>query len=117
MIMGQMANTYFSDQEPWAQFKTDPEKAARTIAQSGTQIFILGVLFSPFLPSLSGKILSFFDLTLEDQIKQKIYRGDWSVLDQLFKEGGVLKGKPKALVPKIEDEVIQKLTDELHQGK
>lgn len=117
MNMGQMANTYFSDQEPWAQFKTEPEKAAKTIAQSGIQIFILGVLFSPFLPSLSGKILSFFDLTLEDKIKQQIYRGDWSVLDTLFKEGGALKGKPKALVPKIEDDVIQKLTDELHQVK
>ena len=27
MSMGQLANTYFSDQEPWAQYKTDTEKS------------------------------------------------------------------------------------------
>ncbi|MEE2744423.1 MAG: hypothetical protein VYD54_10970, partial [Bdellovibrionota bacterium] len=117
MSMGQLANTYFSDQEPWAQYKTDPEKAAFTIAQSGIQILILGVVLGPFLPGLSGKILSFFSEGLNKEDQQKIYRGEWKVIDELFKNGGKLQGKPKALVPKIEDEVIEKLQEKLHQAK
>ena len=117
MSMGQLANTYFSDQEPWAQFKVEPEKAAYTIAQSGVQILILAVVLEPFLPGLSGKILSYFEGTLNKEDKQKIYRGEWKVIDEIFQKVGKLQGKPKALVPKIEDEVIEKLQEKLHQAK
>ena len=77
---------------------------------------ILGVVLEPFLPGLSGKILSFFSEGLNKEDQQKIYRGEWKVIDELFQNGGKLQGKPKALVPKIEDEVIEMLQEKLHQG-
>lgn len=113
MALGQDVNTYFSDKAPWAEFKTDPEAASKTIAETGLQILALGILFEPFLPDLSGNILSLFGEKLTDEIKTKIYQGDLSCLKDLVADGYQLTGKPKALVPKIEDTVIEKLQEEL----
>jgi methionyl-tRNA synthetase len=113
MALGQDVNTYFSDKAPWAEFKTDPEAASKTIAETGLQILALGILFEPFLPDLSANILSLFGEKLTDEIKTKIYQGDLSCLKDLVADGYQLTGKPKALVPKIEDVVIEKLQEEL----
>lgn len=113
MALGQDVNTYFSDKAPWAEFKTDPESASKTIAETGLQILALGILFEPFLPDLSANILSLFGEKLTDEIKTKIYQGDLSCLKDLVADGYQLTGKPKALVPKIEDAVIEKLQEEL----
>src|SRR5690606_26135558 len=55
------ANTYFSDSAPWAQIKEDENKAKETIAYSSIYAFVLGVVFEPFLPTLSKNILSHFE--------------------------------------------------------
>ena len=74
---------------------------------------MLGVLFEPFLPDLSHHILCLFGEKLTDEVKSKIYRGEIECLRELVAEGYQLTGKPKALVPKIEDAVIEKLKEEL----
>lgn len=113
MALGQEVNTYFSDKAPWAEFKTDPEAASKTIAETGLQILMLGVLFEPFLPDLSNNILSLFGEKLTPEIKNKLYRGEIDCLRDLVSDGYQLTGKPKALVPKIEDSVIESLKEEL----
>ncbi|MCO4793950.1 MAG: methionine--tRNA ligase [Bacteriovoracaceae bacterium] len=115
MALGQEVNTYFSDKAPWAEFKTDPEAASKTIAETGLQILVLGVLFEPFLPDLSENILSLFGDKITSKVKEQIYQGDLSILSELVKDGYQLTGKPKALVPKIDDDVIAKLKEELGQ--
>ena len=116
MAMGQMANTYFSDLAPWAQFKEDPKEAEKTIAITSIQIIILAVMLSPYLPGLSKKILCYFDLKFSDEDKKRIYSGDLEVFDGLLSKGLKITEAPQALVPKIDEKVISKLEDEL-QGK
>ena len=106
-------NTYFSDKAPWAEFKTDPEAASKTIAETGLQIMVLGILFEPFLPDLSANILSLFGDKLSEDIKTSIYQGNLSCLRDFVSSGYSLTGKPDALVPKIEDAVIATLKEEL----
>jgi methionyl-tRNA synthetase len=113
MSMGQMANTYFSDQAPWAQIKTDPELAKKTIANTSQLIFILGVLLSPYLPDLSTEILKFFGDTGLNNVKGRIYKGEIEALTELFYGDYKLSGDPSILVPKIENEIIEKLELEL----
>ncbi|RLA61851.1 MAG: methionine--tRNA ligase [Epsilonproteobacteria bacterium] len=116
MSMGQMANTFFSDLAPWAQFKADPNEAEKTIALTSIQIMTLGVLLSPYVPGLSKKILSYFDIALTDTHRKKIYSGELEVFDELFANGMKITEAPKALVPKIDEKIISKLEEDL-RGK
>lgn len=113
MKLGNDANTYFSDRAPWAEFKTDPDKAAETIAGASLYALVLGVYFKPYLPNLSAGILSYFDNVLDEAKASKIYRGEFEVLNNIADNGITLTGAPKGLVPKIDSDRIQALTDEL----
>lgn len=115
MALGQVTNTFFSDRAPWAQVKVDKEAAAKTIAETSMQILVLGILLAPYLPTLSGKLLSHFE-NVTDERKKRIYAGDLSVLADIFGAGMKLQGTPDILVPKIEDKLIAELQAEL-EGK
>ena len=113
MAMGNVTNLFFSDQAPWAQYKTDPELAATTIAQTSLQILALGVLLSPYLPKLSENIFALFGPAIDQKVKMRLYAGDLKVLDEVFGKGFALSKAPEVLVPKIEDKVITGLEAEL----
>jgi methionyl-tRNA synthetase len=102
MALGHATNLNFSDAAPWAQFKVNPELAAKTIGETSQAIIVLAVLFSPYLPGFSEKMLKHFDLKLSDEDKTKIYKGDFSPLKKNLK----IVHSPTALVPKIEDGVV-----------
>ena len=112
MSLGQDANTYFSDREPWAQFKTDEQAAAKTIAESSIYAYLLGCLFEPFLPNLSASILEFYPQEFIDA-KESVFKADYEKVKKLFSDNLTLQKKPKGLVPKIEAEVIQKKNEQL----
>jgi len=113
MQMGHMTNEYFSERAPWASFKMDPKIAELTIAETGAMILIVAAALNPFLPDLSQNIFSLFG-NVSDESIAKIYQGDFSAIDQIFKAaGGTPVKAPKALVPKIEDDVIAALKEEL----
>ncbi len=109
MGLGHATNLSFSDAAPWAQFKVDPNAAAKTIGETSLAIIVLGVLFSPYLPGFSEKMLKHFDLNLSDEDKRRIYKGDFSPLPNKLK----IVHSPTALVPKIEDKVIAELETNL----
>jgi methionyl-tRNA synthetase len=114
MSIGSDANNYFSDRAPWAQIKEDQNVAAATLAGTVQYAIVLGSLLSSYLPTLSEKILTFFDSVLDESLKQEIYKGELCGLShRLTEQGLVINGKVKALVPKIEDEVIKSLLEEL----
>lgn len=113
MSLGHMINTYFSDQAPWAQFKEDPKEAEKTIAHTSIQILVLSVLLSPYLPDLAEKIQSHYPEGINDDVRKRIYSGEIEVLGDIFNNGYKIEGKPNALVPKIEDDVINKLNEDL----
>lgn len=113
MSMGHKANTYFSDQAPWAQFKEGPKEAGETLAYTTFQITILAVLLSPYLPGLSQKILAVYSNPVGVELCQKIYQGHLHSLRDFFKAGFKISGTPEALIPKIEDSIIKDLEAEL----
>ena len=107
MSLGHATNLSFSDAAPWAQFKVDQSLASKTIAETSLAIMVLGVLFAPYLPGFSEKILRHFNVVLSDEDKKRIYKGDFSSLDNI-KELKIVHS-PTALVPKIEDSVVADL--------
>ena len=112
MRLGHLSNEYFSNEAPWAQIKEDPKLAAQTIAHTGCLIVCIGTLLAPHLPNLSENILSHFG-TISDDFKRRLYTGDLNVLFEIFNDSFKPTKTPKALVPKIPDEVIEKLQEDL----
>ncbi|MBL7666119.1 MAG: methionine--tRNA ligase [Bacteriovoracaceae bacterium] len=108
MALGNEANLYFSDAAPWAQYKVDQKAAAETIAFSAVYTAVLGVMFEPYLPKLSAKIIEYFGEDLKLQ-KAKIYQGDFKALAKVFSKPIKLPFKPEGLVPKIDPKRIEEL--------
>lgn len=109
MNLGSKVNQFITERAPWTEFKTDPEKAAETIAISAAYVLVIGAYFNPYLPQLSKSILSYFGLTAEDEVVKKIYQGDLGALKSYFSKGFKLQVEPQGLVPKIDSKVIEEL--------
>lgn len=117
MAIGNDANLFFSDSAPWAQMKQDPNLAAKTIGYSAVYVATLGILFEPYLPTLSKKILSYFGTSINDEMKRKVYLGDIEALKTIFANGFKLAVSPEGLVPKLDSKKIIELEDELKNKK
>ncbi len=111
MGIGNEANLYFSEEAPWAQFKEDPDKAAATIAISAIYTAILSVLFAPYLPNLSQKMMAYFGESLE-KVSSRVYAGDLEALKEVFQGQVILAKKPKGLVKKIENDRVKELEEQ-----
>jgi methionyl-tRNA synthetase len=109
MGLGSKVNLFITERAPWTEFKTDPEKAAETIAISTAYVLVIGTFFAPYLPQLSKSILSYFGLTAESEIVKKIYQGDMKALKEFFSHDFKLQVDPQGLVPKIDPKVIEEL--------
>jgi methionyl-tRNA synthetase len=116
MHLGQTANTFFSDRAPWAQIKEDKDVCAETIAHSTIYALTLGCMLRPYLPKLSGNILSYFDGITEELVKD-IYTGEFKLAKEYFGKGITLTQKPSGLVPKIDKDRIKELSQELAAKK
>lgn len=115
MGLGSKVNQFITERAPWSEFKTDPEKAAETIAISAAYVLVIGAFFNPYLPQLSQSILSYFGLKASDEIVQRIYKGDLGALREQFAQGFKLQVEPQGLVPKIDPKVIEELDQQLKE--
>ncbi len=112
MSIGQIANVFFSDGAPWASIKEDKDVAKITIAHSSIYALCLGILFEPYLPTLSKNILAYFpEISLD--LKRSIYTGDIDKLESYFTDEFKLLTKPKGLVNKVDKDRIKELKDSL----
>lgn len=114
MSIGQTANTFFSDGAPWASIKEDENAAKLTIAHSSIYALILGIIFKPYLPSLSNKILAFFPELSDEMIKEIYQNGNIDVLESYFTDEFKLLKKPKGLIKKVDNDRIKDLRAELN---
>ena len=108
MNLARIGNKYLADAEPWKTAKTDMERTA-TILNISLQITAnLAIVIEPFLPFTSAKLLSFLNT---DHL-------NWDKLGSfdLLAEGHTL-GKSELLFEKIEDEVVEKQVQKLHDTK
>jgi methionyl-tRNA synthetase len=113
--LGSKVNQFITERAPWTEFKTDPDKALETIAVSTAYVLVIGTFFAPYLPQLSGSILSYFGLSAESDLVKKVYQGDLAALRAFFANGFKLKVEPQGLVPKIDPKLIEELDAKLKE--
>jgi methionyl-tRNA synthetase len=97
-------NQYMSSREPWHLLKTDEKKAATTLYVAVQLVYALGILLEPFMPHVSGEILS--QLGLE----KETLPGMWDKVGVYFIHPEHRIGKPKPLFRKVDATDIQKRT-------
>ncbi len=108
MNLARIGNKYLADTEPWKTAKSDKERTA-TILNIALQITAnLSIVCEPFLPFSTEKIRAVLNTG----------RFDWNSLGSfsLLMEGHEL-GKATLLFEKIEDEVIERQVQKLHDTK
>lgn len=119
MKFGLAINNHFTVRAPWSAIKVDKEEAAKAIASTSVAIFLLGILFQPFLPGLSLKILSPFSHIIKKDINKKIYAEISSVdqleilLKEMFHRPFKLGPLPEMLVPKIDEKRVLELSQKI----
>jgi methionyl-tRNA synthetase len=108
MDLARLGNKYLADTEPWKLQKVQPERVG-TILNIALQIVAnLGIVSEPFIPFSAKKI--------EDMINQGTRNWSDAGSAALLKEGHVL-GTSALLFEKIEDDVIDRQLQKLHDKK
>ncbi len=115
LALGSKVNQFITERAPWTEFKTDPDKAAETIAISSAYVLVIGAFFAPYLPKLSASILSYFGLDSNSQVVKDIYQGKTGAAKEFFANGFKLQVEPQGLVPKIDPKIIEELDIKLKE--
>lgn len=112
MNLARLGNRYLTENEPWKQFKTDPERVKTVLAVSLQIVAKLAILSEPFLPFSAKKLQAMIGLKVEgwNQAKETA----------LLPEGSQI-GEVELLFTKVEDETvaaqIKKLEDTKKQNE
>jgi len=108
MNLARMGNKYLADNEPWKIYSTNPTRV-QTVLNISLQICAnLSALMRPFMPYTADKLCSLLNIAA--------LNWDSAGKADMLPEGHQL-GEPVMLFEKIEDEIIQKQIDKLHQSK
>ncbi len=108
MDLARLGNKYLADAEPWKLHKTQPERVG-TILNIALQIVAnLGIVAEPFIPFSAKKI--------NEMVNQPAKKWSEAGSVDLLKDGHLL-GSSSLLFEKIEDDVIEKQLEKLHNKK
>ncbi len=99
MNVARAANKYFNDTEPWKLIKSDKEKCGSIINDCLRVCFSLAVLFRPFIPGASDKILGILGIDPAAVT--------WKDASNPAVSGSAELGENKILFPLIEDDEIK----------
>ena len=108
MDFARLGNKYLAETEPWKVYKTSPERVG-TILNIALQIAAnLAIVATPFLPFTAGKLANMLNT----------YQRGWNEAgsDPLLASGHSL-GDAQLLFEKIDDEVIARQLQKLHNKK
>jgi methionyl-tRNA synthetase len=108
MNLARLGNKYLTDNEPWKQIKTDPERVKDVMAVSLQIVAHLAILSEPFLPFSAKK--------LQKMIGLKFNGWDDAENTVLLTEGHVI-GQPELLFEKVEDSVVEAQLKKLEDTK
>ena len=112
MNLARLGNRYLTENEPWKQFKTDPERVKTVLAVSLQIVAKLAILSEPFLPFSAKKLQAMIGLEVSgwNQAKETILLNEESQI-----------GEVELLFTKVEDETvaaqIKKLEDTKKQNE
>jgi len=108
MDFARFANRYLTESEPWKVIKTDPEKAAKTMAVCLNLCHTLALVFYPIIPETSQKIFAM--LGVGEQFPEEATPGinRWQkALEPQLPKGHKLSGSSEILFKKIEDKDLE----------
>ena len=108
MNLARLGNRYLTENEPWKQFKTDPERVKTVLALSMQIVAKLAILSEPFLPFSAKKLQSMIGLEVSgwNQAKETI----------LLNENAAI-GEVELLFTKVEDETVAAQVNKLEETK
>ncbi len=108
MNLARLGNRYLTENEPWKQFKTDPERVKTVLAVSLQIVAKLAILSEPFLPFSAKKLQSMIGLEVSswNQAKETI----------LLSENATI-GEVELLFTKVEDETVAAQVNKLEETK
>ncbi|HAC15004.1 MAG TPA: methionine--tRNA ligase [Bacteroidetes bacterium] len=106
MNLARTGNKYLTESEPWKTRKTDEVRAGNSIHVCLQIVSALSILFDPILPTKMSQ--------LRNQIGIKVV--NWSDVNQTMLSTGTEIHPGEILFVKIEDEVIEKQIQKLHQS-
>ena len=108
MNLARLGNRYLTENEPWKQFKTDPERVKTVLAVSLQIVAKLAILSEPFLPFSAKKLQSMIGLEVSgwNQAKETI----------LLNENATI-GEVELLFTKVEDETVATQVNKLEETK
>ncbi|GLI66830.1 hypothetical protein VaNZ11_010807, partial [Volvox africanus] len=102
-------NKFLQDTKPWVAVKEDKSKCATLVATSVGLVRLLAALMSPYMPSLSAKILTQLALPLESSIAITDELVAGSYRPQTLILAGHRIGTPGPLISQIADEQVEVL--------
>ena len=108
MNLARLGNRYLTENEPWKQFKTDPERVKTVLAVSLQIVAKLAILSEPFLPFSAKKLQSMIGLEVSgwNQAKETV----------LLNENATI-GEVELLFTKVEDETVVAQVNKLEETK
>ena len=108
MNLARLGNRYLTENEPWKQFKTDPERVKTVLAVSLQIVAKLAILSEPFLPFSAKKLQAMIGLEVSgwDQAKETILLNEESQI-----------GEVELLFTKVEDETVAAQVKKLEDTK
>ncbi len=108
MNLARLGNRYLTENEPWKQFKTDPERVKTVLALSLQIVAKLAILSEPFLPFSAKKLQAMIGLEVNgwNQAKETV----------LLNEGSQI-GEVELLFTKVEDETVAAQVKKLEDTK
>ncbi|MBQ0130124.1 MAG: methionine--tRNA ligase, partial [bacterium] len=108
MNLGRLGNKYLTENEPWKQFKTDPERVKTVMAVSLQIVAHLAILSEPFLPFSAHKLQKMIGLEGKQWNDAKT---------TILLEAGKMLNQPELLFEKIEDSVVEAQLKKLEDTK
>ena len=108
MNLARLGNRYLTENEPWKQFKTDPERVKTVLALSMQIVAKLAILSEPFLPFSAKKLQAMIGLEVSgwNQAKETV----------LLNENATI-GEVELLFTKVEDETVVAQVNKLEETK
>lgn len=115
MAMGQQANGFFTEREPWALVKTDKDACEKDMAQFLLFSCFLMSYIGSFLPQLQAQFCQLFKQG--EKIRRFLSLGYRREFDQMKANLEVdlflFEKKPKAMLKKIDPDLIKTLNEQL----
>jgi methionyl-tRNA synthetase len=97
-------NWYFDVKKPWAERKTDPEKAGTTLGLAANLCRSIAILSAPFIPDTAEQIFA------QLGVDENVHALGWdAALDTDLITGKTISGTLDPLVSKIESEKLEEL--------